>query len=580
MDIDTTVAMDQRMVLDQQKNERFDIQNMMLRRSLEEEAAVTEMNSHMNGIVLDRMYDALGEHPESHANMLSEVYAEMEKYLHLDTGDFNNRLNHLYGAVTTGSRKEVDDLMLGVSAAGKGSKQDRTTKRTGMMGGLVDSYTTSIREIDTAIKDLHEKMMRDEEALAQNIRTTSENMGIGDIDEETIQTEERRMTENWKAMRKENEEELDRLRKDRKTLVTDKNRLIDELQYETSEAGSRPFQGSTRNIDEMLASPLQRHNMLDGPMASIIDVVARHNEYSGRNDPRLGDLIQNPDQLVSFIAECQSYARSSAGWSDGEGSEDSWAAAILAKIGTSGDFEGIRAAIEKMAEARVGEVLNKMSEQQEEERRRQEEQQRQQTGGVEGTGTTAPPEAMAVPASDNFPEGMTKPVLFQALQARTPAGTPVRGGADAVAAFEKGRRPASDSDGHRAQTVAIQTSLAINGLTDEQIGEVLDLYESLPVETSLADMLEDKLNQMGRIDLLKIVTSTGIDRERRERAMEELEPIAEKLAVSLGMNPDEAQNALRGIIDVGERKRRKGYVGRLEPGRGTGPSYGLSPPKP
>ena len=558
MDIDTTVAMDQRMTQDQLLNEKFDIETMELRRSLEDMDARDEMYAHMNGVVLNRMFDGLSEMPTSQANLLAEAYAELGRFVDLNPAEFQAYSNLIHAAVAGGSMEDVMSVLSGAGERSASGATERNAARSEMMGEGISTFNTRIKDSDARIADLTQQLvaMEAEEASAIEL-VTQETMGM----EETTRTEKiRAVTDKWKEMKKSLYADLTRERTNRQSMVRRRDDLTDRRAHDAAVAGARPFAGSTKNMDEMLASR-ERHNVLDGPMSNIMDIVARNNGFTGRNDPDLGDQLHDPDQLISFIAECQMYAENIAGWSDGAGSEDAWAAAILAKAGP-GDFEDIQAAIEGLTNAKVSQVMNAATQQ----------PPPPTTGGGAGTGsvpglvattamgtTTPPPDPgqYVVPPNTtaSLPDGLTRTSLTGVLRS-----IPGKAGVDVASALERGIRPATDTPEYNADKIAMVTAAEIAlkdiDVPDEEKDALRDMivqeYMDMPTRDARStteeyareasrrsgivvgqDFVEAVINEVGRPSYMAAMNVRGDFSEKASDASwERMEAAMERVAKS------------------------------------------------
>jgi len=394
--VNIVTGMDNQMVGNRLKSEKFDLELKTYRQVNEQRDAVTAASRAVNGAIIDNHINALSEYPEPIQNILMQAYSNLEELSeHLHPEQMKILLAETHRATLGGgSIFDVENILgNGINVANQNKAALRSSSEIAY-GQSMSSINEELSELQSRI-DAVDQQILDAHIRAESEITTREtkykyaetpsvvDASGGMSEEDSLMAEANRMGgggggqrprtsastvekthSSTQATIKVLEKRREDLENERTELEQTQRSLYRRNRHRSAKDNAGP-DGMFANNPDMDSwagrGDLGKHLVSPGGhMSAIIDLVAMNNQFEdGSVDSDLVAAMAKPEFMAAFIDKCQRYARAH-GWS-GVGSVDLWGAAIIQNVSTANSANDINRAINSMAEVKAAEMLSAYS---------------------------------------------------------------------------------------------------------------------------------------------------------------------------------------------------------------------------
>tara|TARA_R100001594_G_scaffold37534_2_gene67893 strand:- start:2365 stop:4305 length:1941 start_codon:yes stop_codon:yes gene_type:complete len=393
--VNIVTGMDNQMVGNRLKSEKFDLELKAYRQVNEQRDAVTAASRAVNGAIIDNHINALSEYPEPIQNILMQAYSNLEELSeHLHPEQMKILLAETHRATLGGgSIFDVENILgNGINVANQNKAALRSSSEIAYGQSMssineeLSELQSSIDAVDQQILDAHiraESEIKTRETKYKYAETPSVVDASGGMSEkDEIMAEADRVGGSGGGQRprtsvstvektySSTQATIDVLETRRKKLEDEKTKLemTQKALYRRNRhrsandnAGPDGMFANNPDMDSWAGKEMGKHLVSPGGhMSAIIDLVAMNNQFEdGSVDSDLVAAMAKPEFMAAFIDKCQRYARAH-GWS-GAGSVDLWGAAIIQNVSTANSANDINRAINSMAEVKAAEMLSAYS---------------------------------------------------------------------------------------------------------------------------------------------------------------------------------------------------------------------------
>ena len=381
--VNIVTGMDNQMVGNRLKSEKFDLELKTYRQVNEQRDAVTAASRAVNMALIDNHVNALSEYPEPIQNILMQGYLSLEEHSeHIHPEQMNMLLAELHRATFGGGSMQDVETVLGhgINVASQNKSTHRSSSEVAFDHTMVP-LSEELEDVQARIDAIDQQILDAQIRAEQTSKTTTtqHQYATPSLVDATSGMPEiqiggggggqppRTKTSQFETNRAFTQGTITALEAERIRYVNNKKQLMNRQKamvlehahrHAMDNAGPEGVFASKPDMDYWASQNNGKYLVRPGGhMSSIIDLVAMNNQFEeGSADRDLVAAMAKPEFMATFVKDCQRYARA-YGWS-GTGSTDLWGAAIIQNVSTANSANDINRAINSMAEVKAAEVLS------------------------------------------------------------------------------------------------------------------------------------------------------------------------------------------------------------------------------